>query len=139
MRYPLLNQGIKRMHALSRSLILACASALFSFSLPVASQEDSGFSGNLALTTDYVFRGYTQTSEKLAVQGGLDWEGAEGWHLGVWGSRLDFGAGDDAFVEVDLYGGYSWQINDVGYDLGLIYYAYPGAGGSADRYGGTGL
>jgi len=127
MRYPLLNQGIKRMHALSRSLILACASALFSFSLPVASQEDSGFSGNLALTTDYVFRGYTQTSEKLAVQGGLDWEGAEGWHLGVWGSRLDFGAGDDAFVEVDLYGGYSWQINDVGYDLGLIYYAYPGA------------
>lgn len=106
---------------------MASASAVFGFSLPAAGQEGSSISGNLALTSDYVFRGYTQTSENIAVQGGLDWEDAGGWHLGVWGSRLDFGPGDSASVELDLYGGYSWQANDASYGLGLIYYAYPGA------------
>lgn len=111
-----------------KPLVLISAAALFSLSLPAAGQESSNFSGNLALTSDYVFRGYTQTSEEPAVQGGLDWEGAGGWHLGVWGSSLDFGPGDSASVEVDIYGGYSWEINDVSYGLGLIYYAYPGSG-----------
>ena len=123
--------GSKRMNILKKTLVLAWSSTLLGFSLPATGQDESSLSGNLALTSDYVFRGYTQTSENVAVQGGVDWEGAGGWHLGVWGSNLDFGPGDSASAEVDLYGGYSWQVNDVAYDVGLIYYAYPGADSEA--------
>lgn len=107
-------------------LVLVTAAVFFGFSLSAYGQGSPSLSGNLALTSDYVFRGYTQTSEDLAVQGGVDWESVGGWHLGVWGSDLDFGPGD-ASVEVDLYGGYSWEVNDVSYQVGLIYYAYPGS------------
>ncbi len=120
------------MASVKESLTVAATAALMAWSLPAAGQEESSLSGNLALTSDYVFRGYTQTSEDLAVQGGVDWEGSGGWYLGVWGSDLDFGPGDSASVEVDLYGGYSWQVNDVSYDLGLVYYAYPGVDSQTD-------
>lgn len=90
-------------------------------------QEESPVSANLAVTTDYVFRGYTQTGEDPAVQGGLDWADSSGWHVGAWASNIDFGPGDDASIEVDIYGGYAWEANGVSYDAGLLYYAYPGA------------
>lgn len=56
-------------------------------------------------------------------------------YLGVWGSNVDFNeaAGfDGATVEVDLYGGLKGSISDTGisWDVGLIYYTYPGAAGS---------
>ncbi len=108
--------------------VAAAAVALAVLAAPAAGQGSSGVSANAALTTDYVFRGYTQTGEDPAVQGGLDWEGPGGWSVGVWASNIDFGPGDDASVEVDIYGGYSWQVNAVSYGAGVIYYAYPGAG-----------
>ena len=107
--------------------VAAAAIALTAVGQPAAGQDNSSVSANLAVATDYVFRGYTQTSEDFAVQGGLDWEDPSGWSVGIWGSNLDFGPGDDASMEVDLYGGYSWQVNDFSYGLGVIYYAYPGA------------
>ena len=101
--------------------------ALVAIAKPAAGQEDPAVTANLAVTTDYVFRGYTQTGEDAAVQGGVDWADPSGWYIGAWASNIDFGPGDDASMEVDLYGGYAWQVNDVSYDLGVIYYAYPGA------------
>ncbi|MDE0488188.1 MAG: TorF family putative porin, partial [Gammaproteobacteria bacterium] len=83
-------------------------------------QEESSISANLAVTTDYVFRGYTQTGEDPAVQGGLDWADSSGWYVGTWASNIDFGPGDDASIEVDIYAGYGWEANDVSYDVGLL-------------------
>lgn len=100
---------------------------LLTLSEAVLGQEDSAVSANLAVTTDYVFRGYTQTGEDPAAQGGVDWTDPSGWHVGAWASQVDFGAGDDASVEVDLYGGYAWETNGVSYGVGVIYYAYPDA------------
>lgn len=105
--------------------------AFLGFSVKAGAQEESSSSANLAVTTDYVFRGYTQTGEDPAVQGGLDWADSSGWYLGTWASNIDFGPGDDASVEVDFYGGHAWQANDVSYDVGLLYYAYPGADSSS--------
>ncbi len=115
------------MALLPRPLTATIVVAMVSFSAPAIGQEENAISANLAITTDYVFRGYTQTGEDAAVQGGIDWEDSSGWYVGAWTSKLDFGAGDDASIEVDLYGGYAWEANDVSYDLGVIYYAYPGA------------
>ena len=99
------------------------------------------FSANVALTSEYFFRGLSQTDDAPALQGGMDYE-AElgkgiGLYVGVWGSNVDFneGAGvDGATVEIDIYGGVNGKIGGtgIGWDAGLIYYAYPGAAGSLD-------
>lgn len=87
--------------------------------------EDSPFTANVALTTDYVFRGISQSNEEPTIQGGMDWaDSATGLYAGVWGSGVDF---DDATTEMDFYGGMSKTIDNLTWDLGAIYYFYPGA------------
>lgn len=92
------------------------------------------FSANVGFTSDYVFRGITQSDEHAAIQGGFDWAHDSGVYLGVWGSNVDFNdGGDGGSMELDIYGGYGGDlpfISGVSYDLGLIYYYYPGADGS---------
>jgi uncharacterized protein (TIGR02001 family) len=88
-------------------------------------------SANVALTTDYRFRGISQTGDNPAIQGGLDYSVgvAEGvsLYVGAWGSSVDFNDGDQAQVEIDYYGGVTFEIKGIGIDIGLIYYSYPGA------------
>ncbi len=88
------------------------------------------FSGNVTLSSDYVFRGFTQTNEDPAIQGGFDWDSGAGFYLGTWGSNVNFGDGDEAAIEIDVYGGYAGEIDNFSYDVGFIYYWYPGAAGA---------
>jgi len=82
------------------------------------------FSGNVALTTDYVYRGISQTDEGAAVQGGFDLEHSSGFYAGVWASNLDFG--DDSDIEIDYYAGVAGEFsNKIGWDVGVLYYSYP--------------
>lgn len=90
------------------------------------------FSGNVTLTTDYAYRGFTQANEDPAVQGGLDWESDNGFYVGTWGSNVNFGDGDEASIEIDVYGGYAGEIEGFSYDIGYIYYLYPGVPGAFD-------
>lgn len=88
---------------------------------------------NVALTSDYVWRGYSQTLEDPAIQGGFDFAHDSGFAVGVWGSNVDFGEGDSADLELDLYGSYSGEFgNGIGYSVGLIYYMYPGTAAGVD-------
>ena len=98
------------------------AAALATVSLPSVAE----ISGNVALTTDYRFRGISQTDRDPAVQGGFDWSHDSGFYLGTWGSNVDFGV-SGVNLELDYYGGYAGNITDnVGFDVGVIYYDYPG-------------
>ena len=91
-------------------------------------------SANVALTTEYVFRGFSQTAEGPAIQGGFD-ATCGIFYAGIWASALDFaGATDpntavltniDAHIEVDFYAGIKPKTGPVTWDLGVIYYAYP--------------
>jgi len=97
--------------------------------LPAAAQSSDiplEVSANIALTSDYRFRGLTQTGEHPATQGGLDLSSGP-FYLGVWGSGVDFNDGDQASAEIDLYSGVTYEFNQIGVDLGFIYYTYPGA------------
>lgn len=78
-------------------------------------------SGNVSFATDYMFRGYTQTNQHPAIQGGVDWAHDSGLYFGAWGSNLDWAGG----VELDLYGGYTWEIGGISYDFGAVYFLYP--------------
>ncbi len=90
------------------------------------------FSGNVAVTSDYIFRGISQSDEGVALQGGLDWDSGKGFYLGVWGSSVDFNDGDEASVEIDVIGGYAGESGNFSYDVGFIWYTYPGADDSLD-------
>lgn len=95
-------------------------------------------SANVALTTDYRFRGISQSDEELAVQGGFDVAFAPGIYAGVWGSTVDFdsnGAADGS-LELDYYVGWAGNIGDTdfGIDVGYMYYDYPGDDGGFGDY-----
>lgn len=87
------------------------------------------WSANIAITSDYTFRGYTQSMGEPAVQGGFDYT-AETWYAGVWASTIDFGIEGD--LETDLYVGVTPKLGPVSFDLGLVGYFYPN---STNDYG----
>ena len=97
-------------------------------------------SGNVALTTDYRFRGISQSDEEPAIQGGFDAEFGPGFYIGTWGSTVDFDTNEpgtaDGSLELDYYGGWSSSIGDTdfGIDVGYIYYDYPGDDGGVGDY-----
>jgi len=88
---------------------------------------------NVSAVSNYYFRGITQTSDGAAIQGGFDYSHESGFYAGVWGSNVDFGVTSKESTEIDLYTGFGGDLGDSGvsYDLGAIYYAYPGAGGDS--------
>ncbi|NGP54089.1 TorF family putative porin [Thioalkalivibrio sp. XN8] len=93
-----------------------------------AEEEGFWYGGSLALTSDYVFRGVTQTDEGPALQGSLDVGLANGVYAGVWASNVDFDAPDGIDLEVDIYVGWTLEFaNETWLDLQLVRYLYPGA------------
>lgn len=85
---------------------------------------DFDVSMNASLTTNYVWRGVSQTRNNGAIQGGLDVAHDSGLYVGVWGSNVDFDS--EASVEFDYYAGFGGNItDDVSYDLGYNTYTYP--------------
>lgn len=97
--------------------------ALVIGALVVSGSAAAEFSANIGAASNYVWRGATQTDDSAAISGGIDWAHDSGFYLGTWASNVDFGSGGE--VEWDLYGGYGGEVGDLGYDLGVIYYAYP--------------
>ncbi len=86
-------------------------------------------SGNVALASDYVYRGVSQTNEEAAIQGGFDIEGESGLYIGVWASNIAF----DGSIEIDIYAGYGGEFSeDLGFDIGVLHYGYPNDAGPND-------
>lgn len=96
----------------------------------VPAMVSADVTANVSAASNYLFRGVTQTDGSTAVQGGLDYEHASGFYAGGWGSNVDFG--DGTSYELDLYAGFSGAMDDLGYDVGYVYYAYPDAPDSID-------
>lgn len=84
--------------------------------------------GNVGAVSNYFFRGITQTDDGPAIQGGFDFAAESGFYSGVWLSNVDFGGKEDA--EANLYAGYGGAFGESGltWDVGAIYYLYPGGG-----------
>lgn len=116
-----------------KPLLIALLGTLTVSALPsLAHAEDaSPLSFNASLSSDYRYRGISQTRLQPALQGGADYAFANGFYVGTWASTIkwikDGGGASD--VELDLYGGYRGSIKGgVGYDLGFLHYDYPSNG-----------
>lgn len=82
--------------------------------------------GNIAVTSDYVFRGLTQTWQGIAVQGGGELALRDGFAFGFWGSSISDKTYPGAALELDLYASYGAAINDNwSWRAGLYSYWYP--------------
>ncbi|MGG7606892.1 TorF family putative porin [Massilia sp. BKSP1R2A-1] len=84
---------------------------------------------NAAVTSDYRYRGISQTRLQPALQGGLDYVHPTGWYAGAWASTIKWieDAGGDGKVELDLYAGKRGEIAPgLSYDAGILRYLYAG-------------
>lgn len=108
---------------------IAIAGAL----LAVAGAASAEISVPITLTSDYDFRGLTQTDEDFAVQAGLTWTADSGFYLGAWASNVDF-PGNDADFELDAFIGFAGGDSETsfGYDIGAVLYSYPGSSDSEE-------
>lgn len=104
-----------------KKLLLAAAIAGSALTFNALAEGDS-LSANVSVTTNYVWRGMTQTDNGAALQGGVDYAHASGAYAGVWASNIYDAAEDGQAFEIDLYVGYAGEAGDFGYDVGLIHY-----------------
>lgn len=95
--------------------------------MAIASQAKAAqVTGNAALTTDYVWRGTTQTQGDPAVQAGLKVAGDSGFYASVWGSNVEFAPETHASSEYDFTVGWSRSLNDDrAFDVNVLHYRYP--------------
>lgn len=90
--------------------------------------DPENFSATLTFTTDYVFRGVSQTDSKPAVQGSFDYAHPVGVYLGIWGSNVNSGVSKGG-VELDFYAGFARELfTNFNADVSLLYYYYPSGG-----------
>ncbi|MFC7299497.1 TorF family putative porin [Herminiimonas aquatilis] len=116
---------------MKKLIVVAAITAAFTTSIAHAQEHksDSEVSFNAGVTSDYRFRGISQTRLEPALQGGADYvHNPSGFYAGTWLSTIKFvkDAGGSGSVEIDVYGGKRGAITeDVSYDVGVLTYVYP--------------
>lgn len=108
------------------------ATGLAALSAVAVAEEASPITGNVAFTSDYMFRGISQTDSGPAIQGGLNFAHDSGFHANLWGSNVNFVDGDEASIEIDYTLGFGRTSGAIGWDVSLAYYTYPGAASVLD-------
>ena len=89
--------------------VRACIGALVAataMSPPAFAQEEEASdgittSGNATVVSDYRFRGFSQSNQEAAIQGGFSISHDSGLYVGTWGSSIGFANG----TEIDVFGG----------------------------------
>lgn len=97
---------------------------------PAAPPSNFTITGGATLTSDYRFRGISQTNKRFAIQGTLGVVHSSGFYIGTWGSSIDDYVANGSDQEIDLYGGYKHTFSGTTVDGGLLYYYYPGSHGA---------
>lgn len=99
--------------------------------MPIAAQaqdsedDGSGFNWNAAVTSEYMFRGISQTDDRPALQVGAGYSFSSGFYVGAWASNVDFGEGTDA--EIDTFVGWNGDLAEsTNLDVQLVRYNYVG-------------
>jgi uncharacterized protein (TIGR02001 family) len=120
-------RGVTQMKLNKLSALLA-ASTLLATSSAMAWESADGqhsTSASVALSTDYVWRGYSQTDNDPAISGSLDYAHSSDLYVGTWASNVSFATDTD--IEIDVYAGFGGELdNGLGWDIGWLRYLYPG-------------
>jgi uncharacterized protein (TIGR02001 family) len=135
------------MKTIQKTAIALAASGLFATTAfaqsapaaPAAEVEVSPLTANVSLTSDYRYRGISQSNFKPAIQGGFDYAHESGLYIGNWNSSISWisdgfpataGTRVTAPIEMDFYGGFKKELIGEGFasDFGVLQYYYPTSG-----------
>lgn len=84
-----------------------------------AAPASAELTGNIGFTSNYLWRGTTQSAGGSSISGGIDYGHESGLYAGIWTADTSFGS-----PETDFYGGFSGSAGEIEYDVGLIQYSY---------------
>lgn len=105
------------------SITTLCALGL---AFAAARADAADFSGNATLTSDYVWRGTTQTHGDPAVQAGFKLVGDYGLCASLWGSNVEFAPQTHTSSEFDFTVGWSKAVSDDWtFDINVLRYRFP--------------
>lgn len=111
------------------TLVLTLPAAFAQTAAPAPAPEHT-FAYNVALSSQYIYRGLSQSNYRPAFSVGVDYTHASGFYAGAWASSItwlrDFGISFGR-VEIDTYLGYKQSVGDFTYDFGYLRYNYPGS------------
>lgn len=107
-------------------------SALVGAAVLAPAMAQAELSANFGVTSNYLWRGATQSADAPSVSGGIDYADESGFYAGVWVGSIDWGVGGS---ENDYYFGYSGESDGFGYDVGYIYFSYPATGYEDSDFG----
>ena len=115
---------LKNIQSTGKVVVVAVSGLL----LGVATSVKAQVSGNAALTSDYVWRGSSQTREKPAIQAGFKYAHESGLYASVWGSNVKFKPDNGSTSEFDIALGWNGKIaDDWALDAYFLRYQYPGS------------
>lgn len=93
---------------------------------PLVGYAANDWGGSLSATSDYVFRGVSQTRGAPALQADLHWHRDARWLAGAWASTVDVNRGPGPTQELNAYAGHNWRLgSDWSAKLLAVAYIYP--------------
>lgn len=109
---------------------MVCAAAVATGGVSSVALADSPLTANVGVTSNYIWRGVSQTNEGPAVSGGIDYTHSSGLFIGTWVSNESWTS--DAGYEQDLYAGYNGSLGSFNYGIEYMDYTYPVGNGTDD-------
>ena len=120
---------------MKRSNLFAILSAGLTLCPAAAMAGDVSVATSVDYATEYVFRGVSY--QRGAAQPGIE-ASKDGFTLGVWSSLAVGETSAAAIDEIDVYGGYAWDVaKTVSADVGFTIYHFPDTPGSLFDFGGA--
>jgi uncharacterized protein (TIGR02001 family) len=123
-----------------RFSMISFGALMLASTAPALAQDETApppaitINGTATVVSDYKFRGISQTDGNFAVQGGITISHASGFYISAWGSSIDdyVTAHGSAHQELDLIAGFKKTVGGATFDVGALYYVYPGTRAAGD-------
>jgi len=110
----------------NRGRLWRCALGIAAVAGTQVARAEGTLGGHVAGTTDYVFRGLSQTRGNPAAQADLHYQTTTGWVAGLWGSTVDLNRGSGATLELNAYAGRAWSVGGPwNAKVTAVQYVYP--------------
>jgi len=108
------------------TLTLVAAASMADAAPAVAPASAWTQSGNLAISSNYIWRGVSQNNNSVGISGGYDVVHTSGLSAGVWLASAGDGYNCQYNLETDLYANYGFKVSNIDLSVGYIAYVYQG-------------